>query len=205
MSNRMTRVLGALVGLSVICLGCTRGPARLHPPGISASAAGKEAIDTFDTNKDGKIDGAELDKCPGLKAALSKVDPSNQGVTADMITARIEAWQKSKLGRMSLSCRVTHNGQPLAGAEVNFVPEKFLGTNMQVAKGKTDQNGMAMLSVPTAGPRDPPGVAPGFYRVEITVPGANIPAKYNTETTLGQEVALDAKGIQEGINFDLKY
>ncbi len=159
----------------------------------------------FDADKDGKIDGAELDKCPGLKAALSKVDPSNQGVTADMITARIEAWQKSKLGRMSLSCRVTHNGQPLAGADVNFVPEKFLGTNIQVAKGKTDTNGMAMLSVPTKGQGDPPGVAPGFYRVEITEPGANVPAKYNTETTLGQEVALDAKGIQEGINFDLKY
>ena len=74
-----------------------------------------------------------------------------------------------------------------------------------MAAGKTDQNGMAMLSVPTKGPGDPPGVAPGFYRVEITAPGMNIPAKYNTETTLGQEVALDAKGIQEGINFDLKF
>ena len=42
-------------------------------------------------------------------------------------------------------------------------------------------------------------------RVEITAPGLNIPAKYNTETTLGQEVALDAKGIQEGISFDLKF
>jgi hypothetical protein len=177
----------------------------LHPPAINASAAGKEAVAMFDADKDGKIDGAELDKCPGLKAALSKVDPSNQGVTADMVTARIEAWQKSKLGRMSLSCRVTHNGQPLAGAEVNFVPEKFLGTNIQTAKGKTDTNGMAMLSVPTKGQGDPPGVAPGFYRVEITKQGDNIPAKYNTETTLGQEVALDAKGIQEGINFDLKY
>ena len=62
------------------------------------------------------------------------------------------------------------------------------------ATGKTDQNGMAMLSIPTSGPGDPPGVAPGFYRVEITKDGEKIPAKYNTETIFGQEVALDAEG-----------
>jgi len=161
----------------------------------------------YDANKDGKISGAELDKCPALKAAMAQIDTTGDGaITAAKITARIRAWQESKLGRMSLSCTVQHNGQPLSGAEVKFVPEKFLGENMRPASGKTDQYGMAMLSVPTSGARDdPPGVAPGLYRVEITKPGANIPAKYNTETTLGQEVALDAKGMQEGIKFNLKY
>jgi hypothetical protein len=205
MSNRSTlRSLLVLAGLLVVSLGCPRTPDRVYPPGISSSA-GPDAVTMFDTNNDKKLEGAELDKCPGLKAALSKVDPANQGVTADMIAARIQAWKKSLVGRMSLSCRVTHNGQPLAGAEVTFVPEKFLGTKIQVATGKTDPNGMAMLSAPPEKPRDPPGVPPGFYRVEITAPGLNIPAKYNTETTLGQEVALDAKGIQEGISFDLKF
>ena len=183
-----------------------RGPARLLPPQIDAAAAGAKAIELFDTNKDGKLSGEELDKCPGLKAAVDRIDPAGKGeITADMIAARIKAWQASKLGRMSLSCRVTKNGQPLAGAEVKFVPEKFLGENLQTATGKTDQNGMAMLSIPVRGPCDPPGVAPGVYRVEITKSGEKIPAKYNTETIFGQEVALDAKGIQEGINFDLDY
>jgi hypothetical protein len=178
----------------------------LRAPAINASAAGTEAIAMFDTNKDGKIDGAELDKCPGLKAALKQVDPAGQGVTADLITARIKAWQNSNLARMSPRCQVMHNGQPLVGADVKFVPEKFLGQNMQVASGKTDKTGMVpILSVPTKGPGDPPGVAPGFYRVEITAPGMNIPAKYNTETTLGQEVARDAKKIQETITFNLEF
>jgi hypothetical protein len=53
--------------------------------------------------------------------------------------------------------------------------------------------------------RMPPGVAPGLYRVEITKDGEDIPAKYNTDTVFGQEVAMDAKGIQEGIRFELKY
>ncbi|MBU4270703.1 MAG: hypothetical protein KKE86_00895 [Planctomycetes bacterium] len=204
MSYRMTTgwVL-AFVALFVVCAGCPRGPSRIHPPSINASAAGDKAIEMFDADKDGKLSGEELDKCPGVKAALAQIDPTGQGaVTADMITARIGAWQDSKLGRMSFSCRVTHNGRPLQGAEVKFVPEKFLGENVQVATGKTDQNGMAMINVPNL---TPPGLAPGLYRVEITKPGLDIPAKYNTETILGQEAALDAKGIQEGVVFQLSF
>ena len=178
------------------------------PPAIDAKAAGAEAIKLFDTNKDGKLSGDELDKCPGLKAAIDEVDASGKGeITADDITARIKAWQDSKLARMTVSCNVTHNGKPLEGADVKFVPEKFLGKNVQTATGKTDRNGNAMLSIPTVGLRDPPGVAPGFYRVEITKDGEQIPAEYNTDTTLGQEIARDAKGIQNmtGIKFKLKY
>lgn len=168
-----------------------------------------KAILFFDTNKDGKLSGRELNQCPGLKAAAAKVNPNGEdGITAKMISDRIKKWQKSKLGRMMIFCTVTRKGKPLAGAEVRFVPEKFLGLNDDkwIATGKTDQNGTAMPSIPTTGKRsNPPGLAPGFYRVEVTKPGEKIPAKYNTRTIFGQEIANDAKGIQEGIKFDLEY
>jgi hypothetical protein len=183
-------------------------PRRLLPPAIDAEKAGAEAIKQFDANHDGKLSGDELDKCPGVKAALAEIDSAGKGeVTAAMITARIKAWQATKLGRMSVFCKVTHNGKPLEGAIVKFVPEKFLGPNMQPAIGKTDGHGLAMISVKTVGPRDPPGVGPGLYRVEITKPGEAIPAEYNTATIFGQEVAQDAKGIKDmtGIKFDLDY
>jgi len=184
----------------------TRGPSRLHPPTMDASAAGAKAIELFDTNEDGKISGAELNKCPGVKAALAQIDPSgDKTVTAEKITARIKAWQASKLGRMSLSCTVLHNGKPLKDAEVKFLPEAFLGKNIQAGSGKTDRNGVAMVSIPTNSRLDPPGMAPGLYRVEIRKADEEIPAKYNSETILGQEIALDAEGIQNGIRFDLKY
>ncbi len=188
-------------------------PPRVVPPSIDAVAAGTEAIKMYDTNHDGKISGAELDKCPAVKVAIAQIDTSGKGeVTAEMITARVRKWQDSKLGRMSLGCRITRNGSPLAGATVTFVPEKFLGPNLQPATGKTDQNGMAMLSSvpadtsPTA-PRQPPGVAPGLYRIVVTKAGLEIPPKYSTEAgaVLGQEVAMDAKGIQEGLKYDLKF
>ncbi len=193
------------IGL-VLSTGCSKGPARLHPPSIDASGAGSQAMEMYDADHDGKISGAELDKCPALKAAIKQIDPSGENaITAAKITSRIKQWQDSKLGRMSMSCTVLRNGRPLANADVNFVPEKFLGENVKTATGKTDKNGVAMISVPTKDRSDPPGVAPGLYRVEVTKAGEKIPAKYNTETTIGQEVALDAEGIQKGIRFDLKY
>jgi hypothetical protein len=196
-------LLGAILALATGC-----PDRRIHPPSINASAAGAKAIEMYDTNKDLKLSEAELDKCPGLKAARSKVDPGGEGVTAEAIVHRIKMWQESRLGRMSLSCTVTRNGKGFAGAEVKFIPERFLGLDdpKWIGTGTTDQNGMLMISVPTSGKReDPPGIPPGFYRVEITKPGLNVPPKYNTETVLGQEVAHDAAGIMEGIRFDLKF
>ena len=161
----MTGYALVLAGLFVVSTGCPQGPGRVYPSSINASAAGAKAIEMFDANKDGKLSGEELDKCPGLKAALSKVDSGNEGVTAERITARIKVWQKSRLGRMSVVCTVTHNGKGFEGAEVKFVPEKFLGLDdpKWIATGKTDQNGMVIMSVPTSDPRkDPSGVPPVF-------------------------------------------
>ena len=160
----------------------------------------------YDTDKNGTISGAELDRCPGLKAAAAKIDAGGEGkITAEMIAARIQQWQQQGIGRMQLYCTVLRNGKPLAGAEVKFVPESFLGDDIKTASGKTNSRGRAALSVPTTSRADPPGVALGLYRVEITKPGDNIPAKYNSATILGQEVAVDTPGIRDGIVFNLQY
>lgn len=189
-----------VLGLAVV-VGCSQSAPRIYAPAIDASSAGTEAVEMY--GKDGMISGSDLDKCPALKAALAQIDTDGDGTITDAeITARIEKWQESKLGRMAFKCVVLRNGIPLAGADVKFVPETFLGDAVQAASGKTAQDGVAVISVPTA---NPPGVAPGLYRVEITKTGENIPAKYNTNTTLGQEVALNAEGMQKGVKFNLQY
>ena len=184
-------------------------PRRLEPPPFNPAGAAAKALELYDADKDGKISGAELNQAPGLKAALKVMGTDkDKGVTADHISTRVQKWLDSRIGRMSLSCQVTHNGQPLAGATVKFVPEKFLNAySTETASGTTNQTGMAMISLPTQpGPDgDPPGLPTGMYRVEITKDGENIPAKYNTETTLGQEVSLDNIDLQMGIKFNLKY
>ncbi len=201
------KIAGLILVVGVlVAAGCSRGLTRLRLPSINASSAAAKAMEMYDADKNGAISGAELDKCPGLKAALNQFDSSGKGaITAAMITARIKQWQEKKIARMQLDCTVLRDGKPLAGAEVKFVPETFLGDDVKTASGKTDNRGRARISIPTASRADPPGVALGLYRVEITKAGDNIPAQYNTETTLGQEVALDSPAVQKGIQFNLKY
>ena len=198
-----------LLAVVCVCLGVLAGGgcSRVYPPAIDASAAGKLAIEQYDADGDGLIKGAELNKAPALKAAIKNLDTDGDGgLSAEEITARINEWQKDKVGKISLTCTVTRRGQPLRQATVKFVPEKFLGDEIQTATGETDEFGIAVLSVPLDPniPDDLPGVAPGLYRVEITKQGADIPAIYNTQTILGQEVADDSAALRRGIVFELK-
>ncbi len=195
-----------VVSLVVGILGCSDKPPRLHPPSIDASAAGSGAMDKYDKDGDGEVAGDELEAAPSLKAALENLDTDGDGaVSADEVTARVEAWQESRVGRTTMSCRVTRQGQSLEGAAVTFEPESFLGPEVKAAEGVTDSNGLAVLSIPGA---DPPGVAPGLYLVRISKEQNGqemIPPKYNTETVLGQEVSQDAFGLEEGITYDLQF
>jgi hypothetical protein len=200
-------------GLLVIVAGCWSGkPSRVHPPAIDASAAGAKAIEMYDTNHDGKISGAELEKCPAfLKApVLARFDASGKGaVTAEAIADRIKKWQESRVGLTSITCTIKRNGQPLAGAEVRLVPEKFLGDQIRPAKGTSDDNGVVPLTVykDDGTPNSPPGVALGLYRVVVTKPGMEIPKKYSSEeaTVLGTEVAHDVDETEGNLIFDLQF
>ncbi len=176
---------------------------RIYPPNIDAAAAGKKALEKYDANKDGKISGAELDKVPALKAAMGMMHTNkDKGITADEIAAHIKAWQATKIARIGgIPCKITRDGKPVEGAEVKFVPEDFLGKEFITAAGTTDKDGLAMMSIPF-GPNDPKGVAPGFYSVEITKPGEDIPAKYNTQTIYGLEIAPDVR-ISQAPDFDI--
>ncbi len=182
---------------------CWSGGAARIQPVLPNARAGATAIELYDVDKDGFLSGKELDKAPGLKAALHQVDMNNDGrISADEIDARIQHWAATGSGRISVSCLISHNGKPLEGATVRFVPETFLGGDVKGAEGTTNRFGVAAMTTTASGAR---GVGPGFYRVEITKSGEPIPAKYNTETEFGQEIALDAAMTVGPQKFDLKY
>jgi len=198
------RTFGALTlgVMALVYCGCTRGPSRVNPPSINPSAAGAAAMEQYDTNKDGKVSDAELQNAPSLSAAIGNLDTNgDKAVSAEEVTQRIQAWQETRLGRTTVTVTVKYRGQPLAGADVVFEPEGFLGSEIKAAKGRTDESGMTSLSVPNS---DIPGIAPGLYKVKITKEGTNLPAQYNTQTTLGAEVARDAKDAETGPVFELK-
>ncbi len=195
--------------LLILVAGCSGGARRYSVPSISASGSASKAMAEFDTNQDGVIKGDELNKCPSLKAALTDIDKDGDGgISAEEISDRIKQWQETKQARTGVTVSVYRNGRPLADADVKFVPENFLGGALVTGTGKTGKGGQATISVPRSTPGELPGIDPGFYRVEITKEGDKIPAKYNTETTLGAEVSIVATWAQPrgpGLKFKLKY
>jgi len=179
--------------------GCGGSPPRVGQASIDPAAA-RDALSAYDADGNGALSAEELKKCPGLLKSISRFDADGDGqVTADEIAARIGAWQRHKVALMRFGCRVTANGRPLAGATVRLVPEKFLGDGLKPASGVTQANGFASIAIsPDELPADCQGLSgvfPGVYRVEITHPSRKIPANYNVQTELGQEIALDTDGL----------
>jgi len=205
---RKTYLLATLAA----ALGCSSGPSRVQPPSIDADDAASQAMELYDKDSDGAINAAELEAAPGLKAAMATLDENKDGsVQEEEIVARIESWQASDVGIVALNCTVTMDGKTIPGAKIVFEPESFLGGDVKPAEGETSPLGITTISILKANrpaADTPPGVQLGFYRVRITKDTGgteSIPPKYNTETTLGQEVAPDDPAIMaQRMRFDLK-
>ncbi len=191
---------------------CNFGPSAIKPPSISASGAASKAMELYDKDGDGKISGAELDNAPALKAAMATLDMNgDKAVTADEISARVKSWQASPAALTGVRASVTLDGQPLAGAEVTFEPDPCLGDDIKASKGTINMYGDVAPAIPPdqrPTPNSPGGVQLGLYLVRITktINGKEtIPARYNTQTTLGQEVAYDDPAFKNrSIAFHLK-
>lgn len=187
--------------------GCADGLSRAHPPKYS-SEAGADALRAYDSNNDGSISGAELDRAPALRASLKQIDTDGNGqLTAQEIDARVKSWQASRIAEMPVRCKVTMDGVPLADADILFAPESFLGPDVKPAHGATTASGTAGISLAKENLADPryAGVACGWYTIRVTSPSQKIPARYNTASILGCEVAMNAAWVPEGeVKIDLK-
>ena len=126
----------------------------------------------------------------------------DKAVTADEVTARVNAWKEMRTAMTSVHCRVTLDGEPLAGAKIVFEPEAFLGDDIKAAVGETNVYGDAAPAVPPeqrGAPNLPGGAHLGLYKVRISkiVNGKEtVPARYNSQTILGQEVSYDDPAIK---------
>jgi hypothetical protein len=181
-------------------IGCKGSNARVELPSYN-SASGEAALEAYDSNKNGAIAEDEFLKVPCLKASIRQVDKDGNGrVTAAEINARVQTWIESKIGEMPVSCRVLLDDKPLANADVVFEPEPFLGSNVPTGTGKTSPQGTTGISMPPDRLADPryAGMACGWYKIRITCADRAIPARYNTDTTLGTEIAMDAYWINDG-------
>lgn len=194
------RALLQAVPVLILAVGCGKPPVPgIPPPAVYDPAAmAAVAFAEYDANKNGFIEGAELNACPGLKNILAGVDTNRDGkVSPDELRARFESYAAANASLIASSVTVTLDGAPLAGATVQFVPEACMGDTAQEATATTGTKGTAYTF--TLGGQEQPGLNPGFYRVKITrsdTGGKPLPARYNTQTTLGAEV-YGGRGSQE--------
>lgn len=194
----------ACVILLQATFGCSRGPSAPSKPAFDPYGSGSQAIESLDANGDGKIDLAEAEQSPGLQIAFSRIDKDgDSAVTADEIADRIRYYKSAATTIVDGGVTVTARGRPVVGAKVTFEPESFLGEAFTSSSGETDGAGRTYMQGADA---KFPGLYLGMYRVRISmVSGGNetIPARYNTETTLGYEAADDIPNVSTGIRFDL--
>ncbi len=82
----------------------------------------------------------------------------------------------------------------LVNVNLEITPEPFLGPGYHTCQGKTSPEGTATLfseNTPL------PGAYLGLYRMQILPAegGQSLPARFNSESTLGLEIADDLAGV----------
>lgn len=184
----VTAVASCVVATAVGCN--SRAPGK---PELSPKESAEQALKQYDSDGDGAISEEEAEAAPGLLAAFEKIDKDRDGLlTGSEIEARIVYYQTATSWVINGTCKVTYKGKPLGDATVTFEPEEFLGASFQPCSGVTDSSGHVFISRPNS---EIKGIFLGFYRVRISKLKENgdemIPAKYNTETTLGFEANND--------------
>ena len=196
-----TFVVGSL-GMVVLC-GCLGGQSRIAAASWDPDSAADQAMKELDKDGDGQLSAEELDAAPGLKYCVKQIDADKNGkLSREEVYDRVKLYQDMRVGLMAFTCQVRYKGKPLANATVRLVPEPFLGGVAKPSSGTTTRQGHAQLK---AEGEDVPAAAIGMFRVEITSPDVQIPAQYNTKTTLGVEVSPVTNPYQTGpIVFDLK-
>lgn len=181
------RAVPALL-LAAGCGGQPSAPEVHTRPSFDPAAMAAAAFSEYDRDGNGVLAGAELDACPALKWALAGIDANRDGkVSKDELQARFTAYAAANTGTVAANAAVTLDGAPLPDATVQFVPEACMGGTVREASAKTGPGGTA--SSFTSDGKQFAGLQPGLYKVKITSgAGKPLPARYNTQTTLGAEV-----------------
>ena len=201
---RFTFLLLSIVALP--SLGCGDAPSRLQQLTFSSSSAAAAAIKSYDKDGDSSLNEAELAVIASIANDLAQFDlDNNKAVSQSENQQRFDEWQEMKVALVPCSFVVKVDGKPLADAEVRLEPEEFLSATLKPCVGKTDVSGR-VSPVKTTVQGDPDagltGVPPGLYKVKIVHPKLEKLAKYNSETTLGLQVAADNQKLML-LEFDL--
>jgi hypothetical protein len=145
---------------------------------------------------------------PALAAARDSFDiDADNRISEEELINGLTLMFGSQTVLTEMTCFVTFNGRPLAGATVRLRPIKMLGDALPPAEGVTDRRGSVRPTINAdLLPEDfkqRPLLYPGLYHVEITHPVTQIASRYNTASVIGCMVDPAARGGTSS-RFDLK-
>jgi hypothetical protein len=197
-STKVTRRLLGITFTFPFMIGCSSRPSAIKPVDVDPDDASRQAIEQYDTTRDGLLSEEELAGVPGIAKYKNLYDKDGDGqVSEDEIATRLRLWHEQGLGFRPLNVVVLVDGRPLPNASLEFVPEPYLGPNVKRATGITDDGGMASLAVavedmpPELADLPIDGVMGGTFKVRVTHPTVKLPPRFNAETLLGEEIAFD--------------
>ncbi|MDO4858755.1 MAG: hypothetical protein Q4A17_12515 [Thermoguttaceae bacterium] len=168
----MNKLSCFLLIASFLFIGC--GRAKPKAPALDPSGMAAKAIELYDANGNGKIDGDEFDKTPALKFALKEIDADkDKALSADEIQKRLEAWQASGITLTAPLFQCKIGGKTVKEGTMKLTPEPFLGETFPAAEG-TFVNGACQPGAPNAGNYQ--AIPVGFYTVEVSSPTGTISA-----------------------------
>jgi hypothetical protein len=186
--------IASTVGV-MLFVGCSAQPSRIAGVKIDVKHAAEKIMGEYDKNHDGNLSEDELAAVPPVNVNRKWYDADHDGkISTEELRKGLRDIFNPKDGLLSVVCSVTRNGQPLAGANVKFVPLPELDGAIPPASGITDNHGSAFLNVaetdrPANTPTRIPVVRPGLYLVEVTHDQFKIPDEYNSKTKIGTEVS----------------
>ena len=163
----------------------------MDPAGIASAA-----IAQYDKDGDQILGAGELDGAPSINSTLGRIDTNEDGqVAADEIARYIEEdIMGKKTGMVRIRATVSLDGRRAPdGTQITFEPEDFMGGIVNASYGEVS-GGTAFMSVAEQDRPHPNarGCQPGLYLIRVShiVNGEEqIPARYNSQTELGVEVA----------------
>jgi hypothetical protein len=161
--------------------GCQK-PSVSQVTGFDPATATKQAWETYDQNKDGKLSADEMTKSPPLSEGAKRADTNRDGIlTVDEFKKRLDTAHASRSLHL-FQVRVTSGGKPLRDASISFVPESFLGEGLQSYSGKTTADGLCALEGDN---KKSLGIPDGYYTIRI------VQAEQGIDSLRGCEIAPD--------------
>lgn len=142
-------------------------------------------MEAYDKDGSGSLSAEELKQSPPLLASAARMDADHDGaISLAELTTRMEGIAAGAL-YIGLSVRITEQGRPVEGAQLTLVPEPFMGDAYPKFSGTSGPGGYTPTQ--SEGPQLL-GAPAGWYRAEVTKPGAGTPV------VKGLEIASDTTG-----------